>query len=40
MDLEAFEEASDAIEKVNKRVVTRANFLGRLAIDLIVKREI
>ena len=40
MILEAFKEASDAVEQVDKRFVVRTKVLGRLAIDLTVTREI
>jgi len=39
MILEAFKEASDAVEQVDKRVVARTKFLGRLVIDFTVTRE-
>jgi hypothetical protein len=32
MNLEAFEEVPNAVEEVNKRVVTGANILGRLVV--------
>ncbi|SRR6266851_5967264 len=33
MNLEAFEEVPNAVEEVNKRVVTGANILGRLVVS-------
>lgn len=42
MNLEAFEEVPNAVEEVNKRVVTGANILGRLVVlycQKVSKRE-
>ena len=33
MNLEAFEEVPNAVEEVNKRVITGANILGRLVVS-------
>lgn len=33
MNLEAFQEASDAVKEVNKRIITGADALGRLIVQ-------